>query len=68
MTDRPFSQERRAKVLVGLVRIVGATAKLEVVRRRGTTIGERDHMMKLQKSALDASPVRPDKRALTAVA
>jgi hypothetical protein len=47
---------------------VGATAKLEVVRRRGTTIGERDHMMKLQKPDLDASTVRSDKHALTAIA
>ena len=56
--DRLLANERRAKILVRLMRVVGLAAQLHVSRRRLTTLGKRDDMVEFQEPSFTAPAVR----------
>ena len=57
----------QAEILICLVDIVRAAAKLDVVARGSTPCRERSHMMELETAGFRASPLRAAKRTASAV-
>ena len=53
------------KMLACLIRIVRAAAQLQIINRRTSTLGKRNHVMKLEQSTLSAPSICSDERALT---